>query len=265
MFNPCSRTAIRKLKDGIDGGELCVPCQIALEEDEREGFASIGTPSWLNNGYREYQDCEYFTEPILYCDCCRHVLRTREFQRQQGGVQAAPPDTQEYPGDFNGLTTCVFQHDDNLDLKQYEASLYSFKLKRSEYSRTVRRHWADVEMINSWLNDCENNHSNACNEHRTSVTEIGSLLLLDVIDGCVVVGSFKDRYFALSYVWGASKQFLTLAMNYDQLRQPGSLSMQPLAQTIRDTMTFVKNLGERYLWVDTMVRDSSTIKQSLYS
>ncbi|KAI4644524.1 hypothetical protein J4E93_006429 [Alternaria ventricosa] len=52
--------------------------------------------------------------------------------------------------------------------------------------------------------------------------------------------------------------------NYDQLRQPGTLSKQPLTQTIRDAMTFVKSLGERYLWVDTMciIQDDAANKAS---
>jgi hypothetical protein len=265
MFNAYSRAAIRQLNDGINGGELCVPCQIALEKDERAGFASIGTPAWLNNGYKKHEGYEHLTEPILYCDCCRHVLRAREFEKQQGRVQDAPPATQKYPGDFNGLTTCTFLHDDSVDTKSYEVALKGFKIGKSEHSRTVRHHWADTEMIKSWLNDCEVNHGDVCNKHQGSSTETGTLLLLDVIDDCLAVGNFNDRYFALSYVWGTSKQFLTLVMNYDQLREPGSLSMQPLTQTIRDAMTFVMELGERYLWVDTMVRDSKTVNTSLYS
>ena len=253
MFNSYSRAAIRQLNDGINGGELCVPCQIALEEDERSGFASIGTPAWLNNGFREYEEYQHLTEPVLYCDCCRHVLRARELQRQQGRDQSSSVGARKYPGDFNGLTTCVFLHDDDLDLQECEAALNHFKVQKSEYSRTVRHHWADVELIKSWLDDCEKDHGHACNDHQTSVTDTGSLLLLDVIDDCLAVGNFKDRYFALSYVWGASIQFLTLIGNYDQLRQPGTLSKQPLTRTIRDAMTFVKSLGERYLWVDTMV------------
>jgi hypothetical protein len=142
-------------------------------------------------------------------------------------------------------------------MKAYEAALNDFKVQKSEYSRTVRHHWADVGLIKSWLDDCEKEHGRACNEHQTSVTDTGSLLLLDVIDDCLAVGNFKDRYFALSYVWGASKQFFTLMENYDHLREPGTLSKQPLTQTIRDSMTFVTSLGERYLWVDTMVSISA--------
>jgi len=264
MFNAYSRAAIRQLNDGINGGELCVPCQIALEEDERTGFASIGTSAWLNNGFREYDEYQHLTEPVLYCDCCRHVLRAREFQRRQGRDQSPSVDAQKYPGDFNGLTTCVFLHDDDLDSQEWEAALNDFKVQKPEYSRTVRHHWADVELIKSWLDDCEKDHGPACNEHQTSATDTGSLLLLDVIDDCLAVGNFKDQYFALSYVWGASKQFLTLMENYDQLRQPGTLSKQPLTNTIKDAMTFVKSLGERYLWVDTIVGEFSMIHRGLH-
>jgi hypothetical protein len=235
-----------------------VPCQKAFNEGERAGFACIGTPAWLNDGFEEYEGYEHLTEPILYCDCCRHVLRAREFRKQQGRVQDSPPATQEFIGDFDGLTTSVFLHDDNVNLETYEALLDGFKVEKSAHSRTVRHHWADVEMIKHWLNNCENDHGDVCNQHRRSFTETGSLLLLDVIDDCLTVGKFTHRYFALSYVWGASKQYLTLSTNYDQLCESGSLSTQPLTQTIRDSMAFVRNLGERYLWVDTMVRDFIT-------
>lgn len=206
MFDSYYRAAFRQLNDGIDGGDLCVPCQKAFIEEERAGFACIGTPTWLNNGYKEYEGYEHLTEPILYCDCCRHVLRAREFQRRQGEVQGGPLATQEPAGDFDGLTTSVFLHDDNLDLKNYEASLDGFKVGTSEHSRTVRHHWADVEMIKHWFSDCEYDHGDVCNQHRRSFTETGSLLLLDVINDCLTVGKFTHRYFALSYVWGASKQ-----------------------------------------------------------
>jgi hypothetical protein len=258
MFNSYYRAAARQLNDGIDGGDLCVPCQKAFNEGERAGFACIGTPAWLNDGYEEYEGYEHLTEPILYCDCCRHILRAREFRKQQGKVKDSPPATQEFVADFDGLTTSVFLHDDDVDLKTYEASLYGFRVEKSEHSRTVRRHWADVEMIKHWLNDCESEHGDVCNQHRRFVTETGSLLLLDVVDDRLIVGKFTHRYFALSYVWGTSKQYLTLSTNYDQLCEPGSLSMQPLTQTIRDSIKFVRSLGERYLWVDTMVRASNT-------
>jgi hypothetical protein len=263
MFNSYHRAAVRQLHDGIDGGDLCVPCKKAFNEGARAGFAGIGTPTWLNDGYKDYEGYEHLTEPILYCDCCRHVLRAREFQRQQGRVQDGPPATQGSGEYIDGLASNVFLHDDNMKLEDFEASLDGFKVGKSEHSRTVRHHWADVEMMKHWLTDCENDHGDVCNQHQRSVAETGSLLLLDAINDCLTVGNFTHRYFALSYVWGASKQYLTLAANYDQLCETGNLSMQPLTQTIRDSMTFVRNLGERYLWVDTMIRDSTTIDRTM--
>jgi hypothetical protein len=58
----------------------------------------------------------------------------------------------------------------------------------------------------------------------------------------------------LSYVWGKSTQFRTLKTNVEELLHPGSLSTSPLTQTIKDSITLVVSLEERYLWVDTLVR-----------
>jgi hypothetical protein len=79
------------------------------------------------------------------------------------------------------------------------------------------------------------------------------LLLIDVQNDCLVQRNFTDRYFALSYVWGSSRQFLTLKQNSHGLLNPGSISAQPITQTIRDSMSLVRSMGEQYLWVDTMV------------
>lgn len=62
------------------------------------------------------------------------------------------------------------------------------------------------------------------------------------------------RYVALSYVWGQTQTFQLVRNNVKDLRTEGSLDqIRPrLPQTIRDAMTFVESLGERYLWVDTL-------------
>ncbi|CBY02195.1 hypothetical protein LEMA_P009820.1 [Plenodomus lingam JN3] len=166
------------------------------------------------------------------------MLRASEYARRKGRDNEQPTRSQP-PWFFDGLTTSTFLHDDDLDVvEEQENTLKDFKVAKCPYSRTIRHHWADIPRIQSWLNDCETGHGDSCNKHRRFDTDAGELLLVDVVDDCLTVANFEHRYFALSYVWGTSKQFLTLVANYEQLCKPGSLSAQPLTQTIRDSIYF---------------------------
>lgn len=229
-------------------GQLCYPCSSTLKKTRN--FSTIGTPAWVNYGYEGYEDV---AEPITYCCCCRYILRARELAKRGGVVEEVQscemPDSFHYDLDESNL----FVHDDGTNLEDNQTLLNEFGVKADSRIRTVKRHWADLEMVKSWLTECEKEHGNSCNNHRGLETEPESLLLLDVEEDRLVTGNFNDRYFALSYVWGTSNQFLTLIENYDELCKPGSVSTQPLTQTIRDAMSLVRSLDERYLWIDTMV------------
>lgn len=242
------REAVRQLSSGIDGNELCIPCKNAIFDDD---FARIGTKAWLNDGY---PDCKHLDKPALYCCFCRHVLRAKELARRKGHAEQ-PSQNIVLDWVLIGMEQGIFIHDDGSDLDDdAEKNLEGFEVEKCGFVRSIRHRWADMDRIKRWLDDCENGHGETCNGHRESAGEdSGKLVLVDVLEDCLVQGTFEDRYFALSYVWGQSKQFLTLKENYDQLLLPGSLSKQPTTQTIKDAMTFVKELGERYVWVDTVV------------
>ena len=59
---------------------------------------------------------------------------------------------------------------------------------------------------------------------------------------------------ALSYVWGEVNQFLCTEANYTSLCEEGALENHNdlLSRVIKDAITAVIGLGERYLWVDTL-------------
>lgn len=240
--------AKRQQKGNIVGEEFCAPCRSAIYDED---FHRIGTASWLNDGF---EDCEHLDRPALYCCLCKHVIRARELARKAGMV-----DTRFYKVELHwylsSMEAGIFVHDDGADLDEdSDSRLDGFEVEKCYYTRSISRHWAKISIMKQWLSNCEASHGPACNAHRQDIIVANlSLLLVDVDSDCLVQGSFIDRYFALSYVWGTSKQFLTLEENYKRLLEPGSLSAQPITQTIRDSMTFMKSLGEKYLWVDTVV------------
>ncbi|KAL9114869.1 MAG: hypothetical protein Q9227_001112 [Pyrenula ochraceoflavens] len=75
-------------------------------------------------------------------------------------------------------------------------------------------------------------------------------------------------YVALSYVWGGAESFKTLQSNVQQLQQDNALATQAIneriARTVRDTISLISILGERYLWVDSLciVQDHASQKHT---
>lgn len=245
FLNPFQRRiAWNQLHNGVEKDDLCLACQLAMQNGN---VRSIGTSDWINNGFR---GCDQ-KAPLSYCFFCRHVIRAREYAR----CRDLPDPTQE-DAYVNRLEPLIFCHDEGMDLDQDTTFPLNLTVEKCQNTRSIRRDLAEIDRIKSWLHDCESYHiDEGCSRHRDGASIAhGHLLLIDVQNDCLVQGNFTDRYFALSYVWGASQQFLTLQNNYQSLLNTGSISIQPITQTIRDSMNFVKNMNEQYLWVDTMVR-----------
>lgn len=78
--------------------------------------------------------------------------------------------------------------------------------------------------------------------------------LIDVQRMCVVGGVDNFRYLALSYRWGRSKTLLnTKDISADLETEAGLLKrLEEVPKTIKDAMNLVRDLGERYLWVDSL-------------
>ena len=78
--------------------------------------------------------------------------------------------------------------------------------------------------------------------------------LIDVQRMCVVGGDENFRYLALSYRWGRSKTLLnTMDIRADLETEAGLLKrLEEVPKTIKDAMNLVRELGERYLWVDSL-------------
>jgi len=83
--------------------------------------------------------------------------------------------------------------------------------------------------------------------------------LIDVERFCLVdIKDMEVPWVALSYVWGL-RPFRTLVQaDLEEFMKPGSLVAPWVPNTIADAMTVTRELGERYLWTDSLciIQDS---------
>jgi hypothetical protein len=145
-------------------------------------------------------------------------------------------------------------------------------VQTEEYSafpgRLVKQNSVDYVQIQQWLKRCQADHGDDCRHLETTrfVNVRPILLVIDVQDECLVHLPLNYRYLALSYVWGGVRQPQTLLENVEGFCKPGGLNAiaEALPKSIQDAIAFVKGLGERYLWVDTLciIQDDPKTKQS---
>ncbi|KAH7356882.1 heterokaryon incompatibility protein-domain-containing protein [Rhexocercosporidium sp. MPI-PUGE-AT-0058] len=113
----------------------------------------------------------------------------------------------------------------------------------------------DYAGIRRWTEFCIRSHGSACHTEVPNLSGWKSFFgVLDIDNMCLSPLPPGKRYIALSYTWGSSRAFMTTENNIKGLLKHGGISnifsMLPL--TIRDSIELVRNLGERYLWVDSL-------------
>jgi hypothetical protein len=141
-------------------------------------------------------------------------------------------------------------------------------------SRHLRTIGDKFGLVRQWLENCLENHGSTCGgirktieQQQSHVWSISNFVLVDVHAQCLVDAPAECRYAALSYVWGRSPFFNLTKAYVAQLRQPGSLKEHArlVPKTISDSINFVRQIGERYLWVDSLciVQDDRDQKHEL--
>ncbi|KAF2814857.1 HET-domain-containing protein [Mytilinidion resinicola] len=132
----------------------------------------------------------------------------------------------------------------------------------------------DMSLVRTWVQQCDQSREHRCS--RTSLTSRWptdfKVTLIDVHRHCITQVDptrHRFRYLALSYVWGKISQLELTKNNIATLADDESLTRlsDSLPQVIKDAMTVVYKLGERYLWVDSLciVQDDSEVKHDLIS
>ena len=138
------------------------------------------------------------------------------------------------------------------------------------FARPIPQDKIDFRMVRNWFSICEAWHGDYCNKAEMleidthPADEIPAFRFIDVIDHCLVRGESRSKYAALSYVWGRVKFLRTLRENVERLEKPRALNLtefyDKIPWTIRDAIETVREIGLRYLWVDSLctVQDDTT-------
>lgn len=126
------------------------------------------------------------------------------------------------------------------------------------FGQTIENQEINLPVIATWLHECEQQHGTKCSEHGWSVVmqKPSFLRVIDIQEMCIVEvpNPQECRYAALSYVWGGVQHLQLQRYNKSELMEKDGLLVYrwAISQTIRDAMTVVEQIGERYLWVDSM-------------
>lgn len=133
--------------------------------------------------------------------------------------------------------------------------------------------WVDLDIVRGWITQCQTQHGGECHEPPwlEGVEAISPEWLIDVIDNCIVYHRTPNTpYLALSYTWGLGKNLKTTKATLQDLQCPGALISTcfagQLPETIKNTMSLVKALGQRYLWVDALCiiqDDAESLRRNL--
>jgi Heterokaryon incompatibility protein (HET) len=142
-------------------------------------------------------------------------------------------------------------------LAPYGKDSYRFGARRYTYGRLVQPDRACRELVIQWLEKCKHEHREVCSITAMISTnhDLVPEYLVDVQDMRVhhVCGE-KLEYLALSYVWGRIQTLQLLKHNRTELVTSGSLCgrIDEIPTVVRDAITFTKDMGYKFLWVDTL-------------
>lgn len=150
---------------------------------------------------------------------------------------------------------------DHLYLRQRFKGTFQLRelLTDTKLSSRKRSSIIDWSLVRRWMSVCDHEHGVDCQRlHRhTLIQRPHKLVLIDVVSMCLIQAEGDVEYAALSYVWGLDVQQLGLsASNREDLFKRQSLTKPVFASymtaTVSDAIYVTREIGLRYLWVDTL-------------
>ncbi|EGN97795.1 hypothetical protein SERLA73DRAFT_160870 [Serpula lacrymans var. lacrymans S7.3] len=142
-----------------------------------------------------------------------------------------------------------------LDIQLLEEDAPKFGRTNELHGRRMGENF-DVRLAKKWIELCENDHGDACESvwwRGDDKNLPGCVRMLDVSSMTVVPAPPACRYVALSYLWGGmGGEYWTTRANLEQRSISGGLDASMLPGTISDAIQLVRQLDERYLWIDAL-------------
>lgn len=135
------------------------------------------------------------------------------------------------------------------------------------HGRAVDAARMDGEMLRKWLDCCKTEHGDLCAIPRDNPdTKPENLLVVDVENLCICHLPPGSDYICLSYCWPMKKPFTLTRAVKNQLFQPRSLNqrLRELPHAIRDAIDCVSELGQKYLWVDSLCITQDNEREKRY-
>ena len=86
----------------------------------------------------------------------------------------------------------------------------------------IDQHWVDMKRVSEWIKCCDTTHGKCyCRKfHSGEPLPCKHMYLIDLSQNCLVEANGRERYVALSYVWGAEQQpFRTSRANLTLLQK----------------------------------------------
>lgn len=109
-----------------------------------------------------------------------------------------------------------------------------------------------MQLIKQWIRKCEIEHMcGICDLPLSMPTMLLDVSHQNKVRLIEVPATMRERYITLSYCWGAARQTVMLNEQSKAALVDG-ISPQEFDRTIRDSITVVRELGYRFLWVDAL-------------
>ncbi|OJA14570.1 hypothetical protein AZE42_06366, partial [Rhizopogon vesiculosus] len=143
----------------------------------------------------------------------------------------------------------------SLEIQLLEEDALKLGRPKELHGRRVNRN-VNIGLLKRWVHICENEHAQKC--ETVWWRDAGEVLpktvrVLDVTRMSIVSAPPMCRYVALSYVWGGTGEgYWTTRANLKKRMMQGGLDTSVLPGTILDTIQLIRQLGERYLWIDAL-------------
>lgn len=108
----------------------------------------------------------------------------------------------------------------------------------------------NFEMVRSWISECHKKHKPCQSKTKKSQNSLPYIYLLDCLTGEVLRRESREKYLALSYVWGPPPSQASPQAGTVEKWPRGSFDIDKAPLTVQDAVRVVKELGMKYLWVD---------------